>query len=234
MAHRTPAYTAVVFDMDGLLLDSERPIRDAWLHAAAELGEPLDEAAYLSIVGLNHADSQRRLLDLFDGDTDRLALAHRRAEALVARRLRDQPFAAKPGAQRLLEALRDAGVPCAVASSTAQAQARERLQAAGLLGFFAAVCGGDEVARGKPEPDLYALALRRLDAAAAASIAFEDSGHGVRAALAAGLAVVAVPDLKAPAPEWQARCVAVLPSLDAVATHAVEWFGITLEQRPHS
>ena len=228
------AYTAVVFDMDGLLLDSERPIRDAWLHAAAELGTPIGEADYLSVVGLNHTDSQARMLALFGGDGDRLAAAGARAAAWLAARAPDAAFAPKPGARRLLDALRGAGVPCAVASSTAHGLVRRRLHAAGLLDYFRAVCGGDEVARGKPEPDLYALALQRLDATAAAAIAFEDSGHGVRAALAAGLAVVAVPDLKAPEPVWQARCLAVLPSLDAVAAHSLEWFGFTLDAQARS
>ena len=103
---------------------------------------------------------------------------------------------------------------------------RRRLHAVGLLEHFIAVCGGDEVRRGKPDPELYTLALARLNAAANTTIAFEDSGHGVQAALAAGLATVAVPDLKAPAPEWLARCHAVLPSLDAACEHSPDWFGV--------
>ena len=226
MAARSPAYTAAVFDMDGLLLDSERPIRDAWLQAAAELGVPLDAAGYLSVVGLNHADSALRLLALFGGDPQRLAAAGERTEVLLGAQFAHRPFDAKPGARALLQGLRAAGVPCAVASSTAHAEVRRRLGLAGLLGHFAAVCGGDEVQRGKPEPDLYLLALQRLGVAAEVGIAFEDSGHGVRAALAAGLAVVAVPDLKGPDPAWQARCLAVLPSLEAVCARGLEWFGI--------
>jgi beta-phosphoglucomutase-like phosphatase (HAD superfamily) len=94
------------------------------------------------------------------------------------------------------------------------------------------VCGGDDVERGKPAPDLYRLALQRLGAAAATSLAFEDSGHGVQAALAAGLAVVNVPDLKAPEPSWQARCLAVLPSLEAVGARSAEWFGFACVPAP--
>ena len=219
----SPAFTAVVFDMDGLLLDSERPIRDAWLHTAATLGVPLGEADYLSVVGLNHADSHARLLTLFGGDAALLATAQARAGAALAS---GPPFAAKPGAQRLLRALRAARIPCAVASSTHHAEVRRRLRAVGLLDHFSAICGGDEVQRGKPDPELYTLALVRLNAAPRATLAFEDSGHGVRAALAAGLATVAVPDLKAPAPAWLARCHAVLPSLDAACDHSADWFGV--------
>ena len=96
------------------------------------------------------------------------------------------PFQPKPGARRLLQALSEARIPCAVASSTHHPEVRRRLAAAGLLGHFAAICGGDEVQNGKPAPDLYMLALARLGVAAQTTLAFEDSGHGVQAALAAG------------------------------------------------
>ena len=223
MPRGSPAFTAVVFDMDGLLLDSERPTRDAWLRAAAALGVPLTEPDYLSVVGLNHTDSEARLLALFGADAARLASARVQTDAALTA---GPPFDAKPGARRLLHTLREARIPCAVASSTHHAEVRRRLQRAGLLDHFGAICGGDEVTRGKPAPDLYTLALARLGAAARTSLAFEDSGHGVQAALAAGLATVAVPDLKAPAPEWLARCLAVLPSLDAACAHCPEWFGV--------
>jgi len=219
----SPAFTAVVFDMDGLLLDSERPTRDAWLHTAAALGVRLSESDYLSVVGLNHIDSNARLLTLFGGDATLLATARTLADAMLAN---GAPFEPKAGARRLLRALSNARIPCAVASSTHHAEVCRRLQRAGLLEHFAAICGGDEVVRGKPSPDLYTLALARLNVAAHTAIAFEDSGHGVQAALAAGLVTVAVPDLKAPAPEWLARCHAVLPSLAAACEHCPDWFGV--------
>lgn len=220
-----PVFRAAVFDMDGLLLDTERPVRDAWLSAAAALGVTLGEADYLTLVGLNHVDSGARLLEFFGGDAARLAAADERVAAQLDEKFGRRPFDLKPGALGLLQALRDARVPCAVASSTHRVEVQRRLRDAGLLDFFAALCGGDEVHRGKPAPELYALALQRLGAAAATTLAFEDSGHGVQAALAAGLAVVAVPDLKPPAPAWQVRCLAVLPSLEAVGAHGAEWFG---------
>lgn len=225
MVSARAAFTAVVFDMDGLLLDTERPVRAAWMNAAAAAGVRLSERDYLTLVGLNHTDSNARLLAFFGGDAQRLAAAHAHANAWLAAEFGARPFDAKPGARALLHCLRDAGLPCAVASSTHRAEVLRRLGGAGLLEFFAAVCGGDEVAQGKPAPDLYTLALQRLGATAANSLAFEDSGHGVQAALAAGLAVVNVPDLKAPEPAWQARCLAVLPSLASVGERGAEWFG---------
>lgn len=222
----TAPFTAAVFDMDGLLLDSERPIRDAWLNAAAALGAPLTEADYLSVVGRNEREGNARLLEVFGGNAELLGATRRRADALIAERFGAAPFDVKPGAARLLRALHDAALPCAVASSTAHREVERRLERAGLLGFFGAVCGGDEVARGKPEPDLYQLAIQRLGVEAHRCVAFEDSNHGARAALAAGLAVVVVPDLKPAEPEWQARCLAVLGSLEQASERSLDWFGV--------
>jgi HAD superfamily hydrolase (TIGR01509 family) len=222
-------YSAAVFDMDGLLLDSERPVRDAWMQVAAEFGVPLTPAGYIDLIGRNHRDSALRLRAIF-GDDALLADAHRRATVLLEERFGARPFDVKPGARRLLESLRSARIPCAVASSTHHAEIGKRLSRAGLLEFFDAVCGGDEVAHGKPEPDIYLLAVGRLGVDAATTLAFEDSGHGALAAIAAGLGVVVVPDLKAPEPEWQSRSLAVLDSLDAFAAHSRAWFGIDLGQ----
>ena len=221
------AYTAAVFDMDGLLLDSERPVRDAWMQAAAEVGAPLTPAAYLDLIGRNHRDSALRLHAIF-GDDSALAKAGERAGALLAERFAGRAFDVKPGARRLLQALRDAGIRCAVASSTHRAEIERRLARAGLLDFFAAVCGGDEVVHGKPAPDIYRLAVERLGVQAATTLAFEDSGHGALAAIGAGLGVVVVPDLKPAEPAWAARSVEVLDSLDAVAMHSRAWFGVDL------
>ena len=219
-------FTAAVFDMDGLLLDSERPIRDAWLSAAAELGAPLTEADYLSVVGRNEREGDARLLEVFGRNAALLAATRRRADALIAERFGTVPFDVKPGALRLLRALRRAGLPCAVASSTAHREVQRRLERAGLLDFFSAICGGDEVTRGKPEPDLYRLAIARLGLEADCCVAFEDSNHGALAALAAGLAVVVVPDLKPAEPQWQTRCLAVLGSLEQASEQSLDWFGV--------
>ena len=226
MSERPAAYRAAVFDMDGLLLDTERPVRSAWMSAAASVGVTLTDADYLTLVGLNHVESGRRLLAFFGDDRARLTRAAAHAEAWLAERHGTRPFDIKPGARELLEALWHHGVPCAVASSTHRREVLRRLGNAGLLDYFRATCGGDEVAHGKPAPDLYLLAVQRLGAEPATTLAFEDSGHGVQAALAAGLAVVNVPDLQAPEPAWQARCLAVLPTLEAVAAHGADWFGM--------
>jgi HAD superfamily hydrolase (TIGR01509 family) len=226
------AFAAAVFDMDGLLLDSERPVRAAWMNAARHIGQSLSDLDYLSVVGLNHRDGDARMLELFGGVAEHLEAARRHAVGSLEADFATSSFGVKPGALRLLSCLRSAGIPCAVASSTHHAEVQRRLRNAGLIAFFQAICGGDEVERGKPAPDLYRLALERLNADAGTTIAFEDSGHGVQSALAAGLAVVNVPDLKAPDAAWQARCLAVLASLEQACERGEEWFGRHCPQAP--
>ena len=225
-ARGVPPYAAAVFDMDGLLLDSERPVRSAWMDASAEFGVSLRTEQYQALIGLNHTDSQQRMFRLLGNSASLMSQVQCRAQSLLVERFGDRGFEVKSGARRLLKALREAGVPCAVASSTGCAEVRRRLQAAHLLDSFSAVCGGDEVTLGKPHPDLYRLALQRLDVRADRALAFEDSGPGVQAAWAAGLAVVAVPDLSIPAPLWQSRCLAVLASLEGACERSVDWFGV--------
>lgn len=212
-------FTAAIFDMDGLLLDSERTIMQAWLASARALDVLLHEADYIGVIGLAHAESTARLTALL-GSTQ----AYERVQRDAARRLAPEAgtvFALKPGAMVLLQALRQRGVPCAVASSTQVAEVRRRLAVAGIDGFFRAVAGGDEVPRGKPDPAVYLLAAQRAGLDPHSSLAFEDSDHGSAAARAAGLQVVTVPDLKTPD---AASSLQQLASLADALQHLDAWF----------
>lgn len=213
--------SAVIFDMDGLLIDSERVIMQAWLAAAADVGIALAPDAFRGVIGLSGPETRVILARLVGGET---ALA---AVASAARaRLRDDGggFPLKAGAADLLASLAARGVPCAVASSSRRAEIDRRLAAVGVRDRFVAAAGGDEVDRGKPDPAVYRLAASRLGVDPRRCLAFEDSGHGLAAALAAGMSAVHVPDLsEVPAP-LRARCVAVLPSLVDALAHLPRWF----------
>jgi HAD superfamily hydrolase (TIGR01509 family) len=224
---RLPArmYAAAIFDMDGLLLDSERPVRDAWLLAARDTGVALSEAAYLTVVGTNEADSKLVLCEVM-GDENSYRLVRARADALLQEYEARTGYAAKPGASEVLSLLGARGVACGVASSTRRAEVRRRLDAAGLAGYFHSICGGDEVHRGKPSPDLFLLAAARLGMSPHACLVFEDSEAGAAGALAAGMSVVLVPDLKRPSAIMQEACVRVLQSLADALPHCAAWFGV--------
>ena len=209
--------------MDGLLLDSERPIRDAWLQASRELGAPIDATDYLEVVGCNEVDSRVKLQQQL-GPACPYDAVRERATALLAEVLAERGYEVKAGVVTLLQALRERGVPCVVASSTHRAEVEYRLKQAMLAPFFCAFNGGDEVVRGKPNPDLFLLAAQRLQQAPQDCLVFEDSEHGARGALAAGMGVVIVPDLKAPGADACAASLAVLTSLHDAQAHLDQWF----------
>jgi beta-phosphoglucomutase-like phosphatase (HAD superfamily) len=152
-----------------------------------------------------------------------------RATAAKARTLLPQAggapvFPLKPGALPLLEALQAAGIPCAVASSSNVGEIRHRLGHVDVLRYFQSVSGGDEVTHGKPDPALYLLAATRLGVAPQDCIAFEDSENGARAAQAAGIRVVIVPDLRHPPADVAARAFGVIGSLSEAIAHVPHWF----------
>lgn len=215
-------YTAAIFDMDGLLIDSERVILRAWVEAARRIGRAVDEADYAAVVGRTEAESVP-ILEALLGGAANLRRVYETAQALLHAEGRPA-FPLKSGAQALLRSLRSHGVPCAVASSTATREVRRRLDAVGVLDHFDAIVGGDEVPRGKPDPAIYALAAARLDVEARACLAFEDSENGARSVLAAGMALVVVPDLRPPPAEVLARAAAVLGELGHAVERVPGWF----------
>jgi HAD superfamily hydrolase (TIGR01509 family) len=185
----------VIFDCDGLLVDSE----SAWTRAEATLYErhgiaftlehkqellgtsgPIAIATLERHLGLAQGEGAKLLTEL-----NQLALEEVEREA-----------PALPGAVELVAALQRAGVPIGVASNSPHVLVDASLRSAGLHDAFAAVVSAQDVAHGKPAPDVYLEACRRLGADADASIALEDSPTGVEAARAAGLHVIGVPSLE--------------------------------------
>lgn len=186
---------AVIFDMDGLLIDSERLSIRCWSEAAAELGFALPTDIWLRMVGFGERDSVRLLAEHLD-QAQVAQLVARCYQLYEARMLIDMPL--RPGVIELLELLREHQVPRAVATSTRQPRATQKLQAAGLLPYFQQVLSSSDVAQPKPAPDIYLLAAQRLGVSPSQCLVLEDSPTGVRAGLAAGMTVVQVPDLVVP------------------------------------
>lgn len=218
-----PPLQAVLFDMDGLLIDSERAIMQAWLQAAAAEGVSLHAPAYAAVIGRASPESTQILTTLLGGDDAFLAV-QARAAALLQGEGGGVHFPPKPGAIELLAALHERDVPCAVASSSTAEEIHERLTAAGVMPYVQATAGGNEVPFGKPDPSVYLLAASRLRVPASACLAFEDSENGARAALAAGARVIVVPDIRVPADEVTARCHHVLDSLLEAMERLDDWF----------
>lgn len=209
---------AVIFDMDGLLLDTEPLYRAAWQQASQVCGRMLSDAVYARLLGRNRADAERMLAQEFG---EGFALEHFRTvcKQFEAAEFAKGPIPKKNGVHELMTLLESRHIPKAVATSTERARALPNLAASGLLERFGAVATGDEVAKGKPAPDLFLLAAQRLGVANSGCLVIEDAEPGVRAARSAGMSVYIVPDMITPSPEAKKLANGTFESLRNVARH---------------
>ncbi len=182
----------LVFDFDGLILDTEAPAFEAWCEIYAEHGCTLDPGLWAANIGTDDTfDPCRHLETLLERPIDAAAVRARRA-ARVAELIARQE--ALPGVRDYVDTARRLGLGLAVASSSDRAWVCGHLERLGLLAHFDVVRTSDDVARVKPDPALYRAALDAAGVAATEAVAFEDSPNGIRAAKAAGLPCVAVPN----------------------------------------
>jgi len=206
---------AVVFDMDGLLVDSEAVFRDSMMHVAQEQGRDLPLEVFLRMVGLPAPASRSVALGHFGADFP--IDAFNEAVWQHARAHHDEiGVALKAGVTELLDHLDAAGLPRAVATSSTHAAVEHQLGRGGILARFQAVVAAGDYARGKPNPDPFLTAAARLGVDPLDCLALEDSHNGVRAAHAAGMMTVMVPDLLAATDEMRERCIAIAESLHDV------------------
>jgi HAD superfamily hydrolase (TIGR01509 family) len=208
------AIEAVVFDMDGLLIDSEGLVREGMLRAAATLGVDLPETLCAAMIGLPFPECKAMIKDHFgpDFDMERFLVEERREiEALFV-----EGVALKDGVRELLAHLDELSLPRAIATSSARPAVDANLGRHGLLGGFQAIVTREDVARHKPYPDPYLRAAELLGVAPQACLALEDSHNGVRAAHAAGMMTIMVPDLLDPTEEMRQKCASIAGSLHEV------------------
>ena len=185
-------HAAVVFDFDGLLMDTERCLTASWQYEWRQHGLDLELETFWVDHGADVSEERyRRLADAVGVSYDRAA-SHARREAFRSGLLAGLDLS--PGIANWLAQARDAGLRLAIASSSSREWVQGLLRRVGRERDFEVYACGDEVARAKPAPDVYRLALERLDLPAAAAVAVEDSAHGVAAAKAAGLRCIAIPN----------------------------------------
>ncbi len=206
---------AVIFDMDGTLLDSERLSQKAWAAGAREFGLDVPKEFFLKMIGHRTADCARILEECHGSEIPRDAISAASARHYAELVARGVPV--MPGARECIEIFSGAGLKIGLATSTRRVNAEKKLRAARLRDFFAAETCGDEVAVGKPDPEIYATTAARLGVAAAECLAIEDSPTGWESAFRAGCAAVLVPDLVAPTKFSLEHAIAVFPSLTALA-----------------
>ena len=205
---------AVVFDMDGLLFDSESVYRDAMMATARDAGFEMPNDLFLKLVGIPWAGNITLLLDHYGPEFDHEAFrkeATRRFH-LVA----DAEICLKTGVVEILDTLDVLRLPRAVATSSMHPTVQHHLGQHGLLGRFDALVAQGDYARGKPAPDPFLAAAARLGVAPRDCLALEDSHNGVRAAAAAGMMTIMVQDMLDPTEEIESLCVRIARDLHEV------------------
>lgn len=205
---------AVIFDMDGLLLDTESVYRSAMVASAVAMGYDFPDDFCRSMVGTAEAEIHLMLQQRFGADFP-IAGLFTACEIEMARRL-EAGVPVKAGAAELIGELAARKLPMAVATSTVRRIAEHHLHRVGLLEHFAAVCTREDVTRGKPHPDLFLAAAEKLGVRTERCLVLEDSYPGVRAAHASGAMAVMVPDMLPATDELRALCVAVVRDLHEV------------------
>lgn len=207
--------SAVIFDMDGLMLDTERVARKAWDLAMAERGYIIPEETHLQVLGRN-TQGTRAVFCQALGDDLPFDDLYQRKQYFVNEIIEKNGIALMPGLLELLDMLAQKAVPKAVGSSTARKMVLKKLAIAGLAERFSVIVCGDDVQHGKPAPDIFLAAAHQLNVDPAGCIVLEDSESGIQAAHAAGMIPVMIPDLKQPAEEIRKIAYRIFPSLHQV------------------
>jgi HAD superfamily hydrolase (TIGR01509 family) len=187
---------AVIFDMDGLMLNTERMSIPVWEKAGKIFGYNISEEIVLRTVGVSDKNSRVIMLEEFGRDFPYEKI--RDEFRLIFREELTKEIPHKPGLVYLLDRLATAKIPHGVATSTRKATALEMLNKAGILDRFASITGGDEIENGKPAPDIFLLAAERLGQPPSACVGLEDSPAGLRGLHSAGIRSVFIKDIIEP------------------------------------
>ena len=203
----------VLFDMDGVVIDTEKLYTRFWMEAAADLGHPMTLTQALQMRSLGSIESQAKLDSFFgSGVLEYDVLRNRRIELMEAF-IAEHGIEEKKGIRELLACLKEKGIPCAITSSSSIPLIRRHLGDLGLLDGFTALCSGKDVPQGKPAPDIYLHGAATLGIAPEHCLAIEDSPAGIEAAWRAGGMAVIVPDQDQPDGEVLSRSFARADSL---------------------
>jgi len=187
----------VVFDMDGLMFDTETLAIDGWISAGRQFGWPMTSAMVINTIGISRPDTEKYLQETLGPGFDYARLSQAMEDYMDAH-VAEYGVPLKPGLLDLLTYLKDNGFLLAVASSSPIDHIHHLLERAEVGHFFSAVISADMVTNGKPAPDIYQAACSALELDPSQCLALEDSLAGIRSAHAAGLRPIMIPDLIPP------------------------------------
>ncbi|MCR4897053.1 MAG: HAD family phosphatase [Lachnospiraceae bacterium] len=208
-------FDAVIFDMDGVIFDSERATLQCWIELAERYGIEGIEEPYLACTGTNAARTRQIMLDAYGEDFPYDAYA-KEASKMYHEKYDGGRLPMKSGVFEILDFLKSNGKRIALASSTKKETVINELRDARILEYFDEVITGDMVEKSKPEPDIFLLACERIGVSPDRAYAIEDSFNGIRSAARGGLHPLMVPDLRPADEEMQGLADAVLGSLEEV------------------
>ncbi len=224
-------FRAVLFDMDGLMLDSERIYYRAQQDAAGQLGYDASHDLMVSFVGLSAEKCEATIVKAAD-HIFTVEQFHNLWSRLWREYVEHDGMPLKEGLLPLLQWLQDQGVSRSVVTSSLGHEAELALELSDIGSYFSVVVTGDDVVNMKPAPDIYLLAAERIGVEPAQCIALEDSDAGVLAASSARMRTVMIPDLRAPSQEARDKAYAVLPSLNAAFPLIRSWLGFGDKEEP--
>ena len=191
---KTAPILGVLFDMDGVVLDTEKLYARFWAEAAHALGYPMTYEQALGMRSLNSAAGQAKLESYFGPGVSRAQMRDKRVELMDAF-VAENGIDPKAGIHELLDALKERGIRTAIATSSPMPRATAYLSRQGLLEKFDCICSGHDVKQGKPAPDIYLHAAASIGLPPENCLAIEDSPAGIESAFRAGCMPVLVPDL---------------------------------------
>ncbi|MCQ2417476.1 MAG: HAD family phosphatase [Oscillospiraceae bacterium] len=206
---------AVIFDMDGTIIDTEKYYRVFWPKALAEFGYHMTDDQVLSIRSLGRPFAPQRFREWYGDDFDYYAVRDRRKE-LMAEYLKEVGIEKKKGAEEILEYLRSRGILTAVATATDLTRTEQYLDEVGLRQYFDKLISAVMVKEGKPSPDIYRYACEQLGLQPEECIAVEDAPNGILSAYRAGCKVIMVPDQTKPDEEIMQYLFACAESLEDI------------------
>ena len=214
--------SAVLFDMDGVIFDSERAVLACWQEVGASFGLKGIEQVFVRCVGVNKQRTRQIFFEAYP-ELDFLRFDEA-VRALFLSRYDKGRLPLKPGVREILSHLKAEKIPLALASSTRLVTVRRELDEAGLLAFFDTVVGGDTVTRSKPDPEIFLTAASRLGVEPRHCYVIEDSFNGIRAACAGGMHPIMVPDMLEPDEEMKEKAEVIVKDLfEAKAYLCSEW-----------
>ena len=213
---------AVIFDMDGVLIDTEKHYFSCWIQASKEAGFPFTKEQALSLRSCDAKIAEKRMKEIFGEEFDYYAIRERRRQ-LVKETLEQCGLEMKPEVEETLKLLREKGIKIAVATATPLDRTREHLTQLGIMELFDSIVSAKEVEHGKPVPDVYLYACEQIGEKPEHCIAVEDSPNGILSAYRAGLKPVMVPDLTQPDEELKLLLFGCVNSLSGVC-HIIDNF----------